>query len=144
MFRLFKSSNKAWHEIIDWGDYQEAGEKIRFSLLLQGVHHHRGGKKAKVGDQLFPVHEPNNPYDREAIAFLDRKSRKVGYMKGNIDFAVNGYHLKENIIAGTKPVCIIVECKSVSGKPFIDIRVEVSISGFSKSELVERLQMKMT
>ena len=51
-------------------------------LHVVGMHHH-GGRSLEIGGVFKAVHEPNNPYDRNAVAIQTQEGRVVAYMARN-------------------------------------------------------------
>jgi single-stranded-DNA-specific exonuclease len=52
--------------------------------------------KLKMGDSLFLVREPNNPYDRFAIAIFDSSKEQIGYIpasnNGSLAYSMDHGH----------------------------------------------------
>ena len=51
-------------------------------LHVVGMHHH-GGRSLEIGGIFQAVHEPNNPYDNNAVAIQTKEGRVVAYLARN-------------------------------------------------------------
>ncbi len=51
-------------------------------IYVVGMHHH-GPHELSVGTGYALIHEPNNPYDRKAVAVVDKENtaRVLGYVR---------------------------------------------------------------
>ncbi|MGE3909726.1 MAG: HIRAN domain-containing protein, partial [Chloroflexota bacterium] len=65
--------------------YHVAGEA---QVNTDGMRRQRIIKACEVGDELALVREPNNPYDRDAVAIYTLSGQQVGYIPAEIASAV--------------------------------------------------------
>lgn len=74
------------------------GIPIKQSVTLHGTHFRQDAlRKVSVGDRVSLVHEPDNPYDCNAISVENIEGVQIGY----IPKAVNEKFLKADVRSGT-------------------------------------------